>query len=668
MPYGPIEPPPLGIASLVAVAGRAGLSAKAVYPTFRFAEKVGYFTYNAVSKAIPGPQIAEWTFSASAFPDFETDTGEFFDRYLAWEREHNRERYDLLFRDEAAFRATCLAIREAAAVFVPETANAIMELEPRIVGCSSMYHQNCASLALLRAVKERDERVVTLLGGANCESPMGSVMKRAFPWVDFVVSGEAEDLFAPFCRDLLTRGPDIPPHDLPHGVIGEGVSDLDAPVAVVHELANLPVPDYDDYQAEREGFCYGRLLSTPSLSFETSRGCWWGEKRQCVFCGVNGGKIGFRAKPPGQILREIEALSDRYGISNFIASDNILAMSHFDTVLNRLAAREQPEFSFFFELKSNLNEQHLKLLAGAGVHRIQPGIEGLHDAVLQCLNKGGTAVGNVALLKYAHENGIRVTWLMLTDIPGEHDKWYEETAELLPLLTHLQPPHLVKSINYDRFSDYHRRPAHYGLLLEPLRWYPYIVPLASEDLERFACRFEDRNGLCRTETPGKKALKDGVFQWMQTSVPSEPDVTRPELTVRTEDGRSLIRDTRPCAAAEKTTLEGIAHRVYRVCHAPRSRQGIDEALLKETGAATDPGSVDDAIAFLVERGLLLHTSNRYLSLALREPARPFVYPPQNKFARLQATLSDSGKSYWEVLSDLEGAVRARHFAALLGGP
>jgi hypothetical protein len=31
-------------------------------------------------------------------------------------------------------------------------------------------------------------------------------------------------------------------------------------------------------------------------------------------------------------------------------------------------------------------------------------------------------------------------------------------------------------------------------------------------------------------------------------------------------------------------------------------------------------------------------------------------------------LSDCGKSYWEVLSDLEGAVRARHFAALLGGP
>jgi len=664
MPYGPIEPPPLGIASLVAVAKGAGLSARAVYPTFWFAEKIGQFTYNAVSKAIAGPQIAEWTFSPSAFPDFETDAEEFLDRYLAWEREQNKEKYDLLFRDEGAFRARCLEIREAATAFVPEAADAVLELGPRIVGCSSMYHQNCASLALLRAVKERDESVVTLLGGANCEGSMGSVMKRAFPWVDFVVSGEAEELFAPFCRDLLGRGRDIPPGDLPHGVIGDGVSDDDAPVAIVDELGRLPVPDYDDYQKERKEFCFGRLLPAPGLSIETSRGCWWGEKRQCTFCGVNGSKIAFRAKPPEKILDELRTLHDRYAIRDFIATDNILAMSHFDTLFRELGAGEEPEFSFFFELKSNLDEAQCKLLADAGVHRIQPGIEGLHDDLLHALNKGSNAVGNVALLKYAHENGIRVTWMLLTDIPGEDDAWYSDTAALLPLLAHLQPPHRVKSINYDRFSDYHRRPEHYGLSLEPLRWYSHIFPLSPEDLTLFACRFEDRSGSCREATPGKKALKDAAFGWMQGFAPTSPDARPPELTIRTEEERSVIHDTRPCAAAGETVLEGVAHRVYRACHRPRLRRGIDEEL---RGGAVDTTAIDEAIAFLTERGLLLHLSNRYLSLALRDPARPFVHPPQNRFARLQTKVADSGKSYWEVLSDLEGAVRARHLAALLGG-
>jgi magnesium-protoporphyrin IX monomethyl ester (oxidative) cyclase len=50
-------------------------------------------------------------------------------------------------------------------------------------------------LALLRIIKEKNPDIITLLGGANCEASMGQAAKRNFPWIDFVVSGEADLLF-----------------------------------------------------------------------------------------------------------------------------------------------------------------------------------------------------------------------------------------------------------------------------------------------------------------------------------------------------------------------------------------------------------------------------------------------------------------------------------------
>ena len=49
-------------------------------------------------------------------------------------------------------------------------------------------------LALLRKIKERAPDTVTMMGGANCEGPMGEATHRYFSWVDCVVSGAADEL------------------------------------------------------------------------------------------------------------------------------------------------------------------------------------------------------------------------------------------------------------------------------------------------------------------------------------------------------------------------------------------------------------------------------------------------------------------------------------------
>ena len=72
---------------------------------------------------------------------------------------------------------------------------------------------------------------------------------------------------------------------------GRPIDDLDA----------LPVPDYSDYFRDLDASGVSADV-LPVLLFETARGCWWGAKSHCTFCGLNGGAMAFRAKSQSRAL------------------------------------------------------------------------------------------------------------------------------------------------------------------------------------------------------------------------------------------------------------------------------------------------------------------------------------------------------------------------------
>src|SRR5262249_27892225 len=196
--------------------------------------------------------------------------------------------------------------------------------------------------------------------------------------------------------------------------------------------------DFSDYfQALERSPLREAIL--PALVIETSRGCWWGQKSQCTFCGLNGEGMAYRAKTPGRVLAELDQLARRHGVTRFDVADNILDMRHFKTVLPELARREAP-YQFFQETKANLRRDQVGLMARAGITEMQPGLESLHDGVLGLMAKGNSAVINLQTLKYAREFGIFVMWMLLVGAPGEDDRWHDEVAAWLPLVHHLQPP------------------------------------------------------------------------------------------------------------------------------------------------------------------------------------------------------------------------------------
>ncbi len=617
MPYAGIERPSIALGLLKASLQKVGIDATIVYANLWFASEIGLFSYSHLTNELsPTNMIGEWTFSKAAFPDFQANDREFLN--LATLNVDNPEE----------LKSILWEIRDQATAFVEQLAQYILKLNPRIVACSSTFEQHCASLALLRRLRELNPEIINFMGGANCEGTMGQVTKQEFPWVDFVLSGEGDYVVPAFCQQLLQYGRNLAPKKLPYGVIsasncGNNEKFPQAPRTSIDDLDNLPIPDYDDYFETLKQTWIGPYIE-PGLPIETSRGCWWGQKKHCTFCGLNGEGMTYRSKSPERVVEEFSYLSERYGIRKFQVVDNILDLKHINTILP-VFEKLAESYTIFYETKPNLRKPQLELLAKAGVRIIQPGIESLHSSALTALNKGNSAGMNVQLLKWSRELGISVIWNYLVGIPGESHEWYLETAQWLPLIFHLQPPVGVSSIRFDRFSPYYEQAKDYGLKLVPGRPYFYVYPLSAESMARFAYYFEEEQEFNADSSeviplyqstyrkPEHNTLQKLVQQWTKLFLSKK----KPILTMIDEGDQLRIIDTRPCAVSKEHILSGLASTIYKICDRIQSPRSLLEALNQQGAENLSWHEVKPIMDDLCDRKIILSLDGKFLSLAVK---------------------------------------------------
>ncbi|MCP4220867.1 MAG: RiPP maturation radical SAM protein 1 [bacterium] len=626
VPFFFLHRPPMGLGLLQAGLVNAGISSKVIYSNFRFARAIGIEAYWFLSMYSQTDLLGEWIFSETAFPGFHPSRQEYLKLAENTIRTICPKKNLEFYLKGRSFSEFFSQPRRKVPEFIESEARRILSYKPRIVGCSSTYQENCASLALLRRIRQLDPAVITMMGGSNCEDVPGAVMHKRFDWVDFVVSGEAELLLPQLCKKIFEKGRDLPVTEMPGGVLGPahriGITGFVEPGRSIVENMDLsPVPNFDDYFEELKHSPMTDYFY-PGLVFETSRGCWWGEKSQCTFCGFNGKAPAFRSKSPQRVKGDLESLTDTYGLNNYLAVDRILDMDYFNTLLPSLADSQQ-KYSIMFETKSSLTRQQAAQLAAAGIRFIQPGVEGLHSGILKKLDKGTKSWQNIELLKWTREYGINNLWLMLYGLPDadKQDDWYRETAEIIPLITHLQPPIAVNKIFYLRFSKYFNNMERYKLKLKPFATYNYVYPLSAEDLEAFAYFFEvekEEGSGSRGKGGGINLLIQRISQWMLLWGPFKGnDVDVPvSLTMAEEpDGLSIL-DTRPCAVEPHITLSGLSARVYRICDTARSPQKILAELKNDGYPAMQLSGLTPILEALLEKKILLKIEERYLSLAV----------------------------------------------------
>jgi ribosomal peptide maturation radical SAM protein 1 len=595
MPFGAARPA-IGASLLKAELELAGVASRVLYLNMRFAKRLGSRDYEEIAERMPTQSLAgDWVFSASLF-------GERPKADAAWTSAFS-ERFTKYLGPEPAL-VTLKRARSVAEAFLDECVSSVDWRAYDVIGFTSTFFQHVASLALARRVKAQHPHLLIAFGGGNCEGEMGLQLHRSFPFVDYVCSGEA-DISFPTLLQTLIEGGDVA--TIP-GVISrhDGRSRYKSLVPErVRDLDLLPYPNYDDYFEQRAEVWPDDKRSAGVL-MESSRGCWWGEKHHCTFCGLNGMSMAFRSKSAHRVLEEIAALSERYEPSFIAMVDNILDMHYFRDLLPALRERRLG-LQLFYETKANLTKEQVRILGEAGVGTIQPGIESLSTNVLRIMRKGTTAVQNVQLLKWCKELGVKAYWNLIYGFPGEDVSDYLATRDIIDSIHHLQPPVSIGSIRLDRFSPNFVSAAELGISnIRPDRSYLYVYALPEEDLKHLAYYFEHDYVDGRDPETYVGEARRAVRRWHEES--------RGRGLVFADHGDMLgIWDFRAGARQTVTILAGEERALYLYCDQHRSRQKIDQ-FWAELG--TGNCDLDAVLGRLVESRLMIELDGRYLSLAI----------------------------------------------------
>jgi magnesium-protoporphyrin IX monomethyl ester (oxidative) cyclase len=147
-----------------------------------FAKYIGVECYQYISTSIQAlyAGFGDWFFRSEAFPQSPDNTQKYLQRYF-WGRGKNEQQIkDLIAQKRAPLGA-----------YLDELITRYELDKAQIVGFTSMFMQNAAIFALARRLKQRNPEVITVMGGANCEFPMGKVIAERVEQIDFVFSGPA---------------------------------------------------------------------------------------------------------------------------------------------------------------------------------------------------------------------------------------------------------------------------------------------------------------------------------------------------------------------------------------------------------------------------------------------------------------------------------------------
>ncbi len=608
MPFATTASPALGLSLLKAALVRDGLPCDVRYLNFDFARRIEPWRYERICNFIPDLLLGDWIFAAALFgeriPPPERYFPEVLHRLAAQPFEHQRADIYSPERD-----GEILAVRAQVDGYLDDCLASVSWEDYALVGFTSTFQQNLASLALARLVKEWYPQLKIAFGGANCEGEMGIALHRLFPFVDYVCSGEGDLVFPRLAHHVLHGEP---VGDLP-GIVRRQDDGATVPPRVaggpVLDLDSLPVPDYDDFVAQRQA----AALDEPTevhLLIETARGCWWGQKSHCTFCGLNGSTMQFRAKSPDRALAELTQLVDRYQPHHIAAVDNIIDLHYFHDLLPRLAAHPL-NVELFYETKANLRKEQVRLLREAGVTRIQPGIESLSSNVLRLMRKGVSATQNIQLLRWCAEYMVQPGWNLLAGFPGEDPADYARQAEVASLLTHLPPPVDVAPLRLDRFSPLFVDPEASGICnVRAGQAYRYVYPFPPADLDALAYYFDFDYADGRDPWSYLGELRRQVEVWTNPAAGGQ-------LIALVEGDALVVRDTRPVAVRKEHRLTGLRRAIYEHCDQARTLREIEAfAASRPVAERTPDADVGQVLAELQEARLLLHEDGRYLSLAV----------------------------------------------------
>jgi len=608
MPFSFSKYPSIQLGTLSALLKSKAIPVDCHHLNVRFAHKIGVPLYEMIceKRALFG----EWLFSYLLFRD-NPKRAEYPRMFKpVFEQIARESGHPMSFFEDMASRT--------APQFLTWAMTAIDWGQYKIVGFTSTFDQNVASLTMAKLIKDLYPTVTIVFGGANFDGEMGLEHFRAFPWIDHVVIGEGEDTFPALVASVLSGKAGV----LPPGVTyrQDGNIRFEPNQSLFSDFTQTGPPDYDDYY---------RLLAELAkdtsqgldriLLYEGSRGCWWGEKHHCTFCGLNAQSMKFRAKSSEQVAREMAYLSSRYDTARFRLVDNIIDMKYIENLFAKFAA-DHCDLDVFIETKSNLHKNQIRTLAAGGVKCMQPGLESLSLNQLRAMDKGVTPMQNIICLKWSFYYHVEVSWNILLGFPGETTEDYRRQIDLIPALFHLQPPEATGKFWLERFSPYYKRPDEYGVRITgPGLAYEYVYDGRQVDLKKIAYDFEYELDNWPVDPHVYQELVDVVGAWKRLHASGD----RPFLYYSKAMNYITVYDGRNPKAPMRHRFDWPEAVIIEACNeTAKSEDQIRSMLAERSDRSCSSSQLAAALASLTTSRILYEERGKYFTLAI--PENPYL--------------------------------------------
>jgi radical SAM superfamily enzyme YgiQ (UPF0313 family) len=316
----------------------------------------------------------------------------------------------------------------------PDLVESVKKFRPDVIGYSVCTGAERYYLSLNRCLKGQT-RFIAVFGGPHPTFFPAVILE---PGVDAICRGEGDVAFPEFLDRLAATGR---PEPVPNfSVKREGAVESLPPRPLVSNLDSLPWPDRDLYYGVSPEIRNHRVRS-----FLAARGCQF----SCAYCFneamdalYDGAWKRVRLRAPDKLVDEIVAVAGAYE-TDFVAFRESIFPLRSDW-LRDFAARYPARVGlpFYCHLRLDLlNKENVSLLAKAGCHSVNVGIEtgnaGLRQRLLGRSMSNQTIMTACAMLR---GHGIRILANNMLGLPGAT---FEDDLETLRLNQSCKPDYAL---------------------------------------------------------------------------------------------------------------------------------------------------------------------------------------------------------------------------------
>jgi radical SAM superfamily enzyme YgiQ (UPF0313 family) len=316
--------------------------------------------------------------------------------------------------------------------FAKLAATRIGSIDADVFGFGSICSAYPLSLRIAKCVKQLRPEATVIFGGPQA-SVVSDQTLAAFPFVDFVLRGEAEESLKLLLEELFGRRRFEVVPGLTFRSVWGIKRNVDAPLIL--DLDALLPPAYH---------LTGELRGRDRAYLELGRGCPF----SCTFCSTNDFfRRKFRLHSPERMVKDMRAIESEYGIRDFDMVHDMFTVDRKRVQAFCHALLDSGDkYTWSCSARTDcVDEELIELMAASGCKGMFFGVETGSERMQRIIDKHLDTRRAHAIIDIAERAGIRSTVSLITGFPEETKDDLQQTIRMF--MHSARAPHSGPQLN-----------------------------------------------------------------------------------------------------------------------------------------------------------------------------------------------------------------------------